>query len=337
MLKSPIEFICGAGRECLHEKSKYLPCDSSGLTARMKEFPRDWPPEEMPSECPHCSEAFSPDRVPVPVAMEKDLTSEYGSLSNKYNIFGIFCRPACALGYLHERSQGLDSRSWSLTICMLHECFGVPLECLKPALPRIVLKKCGGTLDLRESTDASIFYNDDHFENVKILKKPFVSLPMIMEIHAATSTSTSKSTDDEPTISTTTTSSTSTSSTSTSSTSTSSTTPSTLGALEDHWLPKSEMFDFIKSKLPSTSSSYVLAITTSSTSSSTSNTTSASAAAAGSSSTSGKTARRRKAPSSTTTSSSSASTTSSSESITCSTSTTGLLAFKRLSAEVEDD
>jgi len=125
---------------------------------------------------------------------------------------------------------------------MLNTCFGVPEHDLVPALPRLMLKKYGGLYDIDNSAeDREIFFGRGHSElnGYKIYKSPFVSLPMIMELHAKIDYEAEPVGPSEPlepkapTVS--------------------------LGPLEDHWLPKSEMFDFIRARLPSTPSSSSLA------------------------------------------------------------------------------
>lgn len=238
-LTSAVELVCGTSRQCLPKGAKYVACDASATTARMKWIDRDWPPEELPEECIHCSRKFADISSPklVPIAMERDLHSE------KFHIIGTFCGPRCALGYLYERYQGLDAqRPWTLTITMLNTCFGVPEHDLVPALPRLMLKKYGGLYDIENSAeDREIFFGQGHSElnGYKIYKSPFVSLPMIMELHAKI---------EHEVVSTEPVGAVAAAAPPTSSS-------VTLGPLEDHWLPKSEMFDFIRARLPSTPSS----------------------------------------------------------------------------------
>lgn len=99
--------------------------------------------------------------VPVPAARE------HHSLAGRFAIFGLFCRPACALAYLLERKW---DRAVAATRRMFVEVFGFHSSEIQPALCRSVLRECGGPIDRAIPSERKLFYNipyqigknDDH-------------------------------------------------------------------------------------------------------------------------------------------------------------------------------
>ena len=126
----------------------------------------DWP-QSCDGDCLHCGQSI--EGRPLPASNYKE--------AGKYWVFGQFCRPCCALGYVLEHwGEAGAARCIVWTREMLANVFGVPRG-RAPAPPRFMLAKYGGPLSFAE------FYGDDgeHTEFVAMRAPPLASFAMYME------------------------------------------------------------------------------------------------------------------------------------------------------------
>jgi hypothetical protein len=91
----------------------------------------DWDTNRQ-GDCLHCGDCLN---QAVPIAKYK--------VDAKFWIFGQFCSPGCALGYIREASLGCQVESW--TRAMFMTVFGFQEE-FKVCPPRFTLKKYGGSM-----------------------------------------------------------------------------------------------------------------------------------------------------------------------------------------------
>ena len=126
----------------------------------------DWP-KSCDGDCLHCGQTI--EGRPLPASNYKE--------AGKYWVFGQFCRPCCALGYVLEHwGEAGAARCIVWTREMLANVFGVPRG-RAPAPPRFMLAKYGGPLSFAE------FYGEDgeQTEYVAMRAPPLASFAMYME------------------------------------------------------------------------------------------------------------------------------------------------------------
>lgn len=126
----------------------------------------DWP-QSCDGDCLHCGQTI--EGRPLPASNYKE--------AGKYWVFGQFCRPCCAFGYVLEHwGEAGAARCIVWTREMLANVFGVPRG-RAPAPPRFMLAKYGGPLSFAE------FYGEDgeHTEYVAMRAPPLASFAMYME------------------------------------------------------------------------------------------------------------------------------------------------------------
>jgi hypothetical protein len=124
-------------------------------------------PESCAGDCLQCGERI--DGRALPACNYKEL--------ERYWVFGQFCRPCCALGYVLEHwGEAGATRSMVWTRQMLSAVFGVPSSC-SPSPPRFMLQRYGGPLDL------PTFYGQDAQRTAyKAMRAPpLASFAMYME------------------------------------------------------------------------------------------------------------------------------------------------------------
>jgi len=90
----------------------------------------DW---KASGDCLHCGDAFT---SAVPIAKFKN--------DGKFWVFGQFCAPPCAFGYLREHNENPQVFAWTRE--MLHTVFGIT-EKVTVSPPRFMLKRYGGAMD----------------------------------------------------------------------------------------------------------------------------------------------------------------------------------------------
>jgi hypothetical protein len=93
--------------------------------------PLDTWPLECDGDCLHCGDVIHTH--PIPIAKYK--------IDNRFWVFGQFCSPGCALGYVREANLGCQVESW--TRAMFFGVFGIHEE-FRVCPPRFTLKKYGG-------------------------------------------------------------------------------------------------------------------------------------------------------------------------------------------------
>ena len=119
---------------------------------------KHWP-EKMPQlQCLHCGGQCSVG-PPIPAARQ------YESQIDQYWVYGPFCRPCCATGYICENDN--TSKQLAPTIELMRRYFNVNETRIAP--PRASHKRFGGTLDDHD------FYGDSGFVTLSTLQPPFVT------------------------------------------------------------------------------------------------------------------------------------------------------------------
>ena len=94
-------------------------------------LPIEW---KTPSgDCLHCGDAFT---SAIPIAKFKT--------DGKFWVFGQFCGPPCAFGYMREHNENPQVYAWTRE--MLHSVFGIT-EKITVTPPRFMLKRYGGSMD----------------------------------------------------------------------------------------------------------------------------------------------------------------------------------------------
>lgn len=115
-----------------------------------------WPETMSHLQCMHCGGQCSVG-PPVPVAKQYE--------ADVYWVFGPFCRPACAFGYICENDS--TSKQLAATADLLRRFFGIKEIQIAP--PRASHKRFGGPLD---DTD---FYGTSGYTCINTLQPPFVT------------------------------------------------------------------------------------------------------------------------------------------------------------------
>jgi len=125
----------------------------------------DWT-NETNCICLHCSEKIQTISYPA--------VKYHDPLSDKYFVFGFFCRPCCSLG--HVRDEVRDPRSILWTQIILKKFFSV--QEFRFAPPRRCLEKYGGKMTLEQ------FYGEDKdfLLYKQIFSFPFVTFSMYAEV-----------------------------------------------------------------------------------------------------------------------------------------------------------
>ena len=90
----------------------------------------DW---KASGDCLHCGDEFT---SAIPIAKFKN--------DGKFWVFGQFCGPPCAFGYLREHNENPQVFAWTRE--MLHSVFGIT-EKVTVSPPRFMLKRYGGAMD----------------------------------------------------------------------------------------------------------------------------------------------------------------------------------------------
>jgi hypothetical protein len=117
-----------------------------------------WPPSAIKGDCLHCGDALESQVYPV---------AKYKA-DTKFWIFGQFCTPSCALGYVREMGMGCQVEAW--TRSMLSQLFGITQFQVCP--PRFCLKKYGGGME-------KILWKDLNFAS--IVEPPLSTFAMFAE------------------------------------------------------------------------------------------------------------------------------------------------------------
>jgi hypothetical protein len=91
-----------------------------------------WPPC-IQGDCLHCGDTLSKELYPIAKFKAE----------NKFWVFGQFCSPCCALGYIREINLGCQVETW--TRAMLQNVFAIHKFNVCP--PRFCLKRYGGSMD----------------------------------------------------------------------------------------------------------------------------------------------------------------------------------------------
>lgn len=108
--------------------------------------PTEW--TSKTGDCLHCCDALEDTCVPI---------AKY-KLDDSFWVFGQFCSPECALGYVREGMLGAQVQTW--TTSMLAAVFKCPLP-ITSAPPRFMLRRFGGSLETdswRRTSCTSIKY-----------------------------------------------------------------------------------------------------------------------------------------------------------------------------------
>lgn len=128
-----------------------------------------WPEKAPQLQCLHCGGACDAG-PPVPVARH------YETQHNLYWVFGPFCRPCCAFGYVCETDS--TSKQLAPTVELMRRYFG--LKKVRVAPPRCAHVRFGGAL-----RDAD-FYGDSGYTCVATLQPPFVTFAnYVVGVHQA--------------------------------------------------------------------------------------------------------------------------------------------------------
>jgi hypothetical protein len=117
-----------------------------------------WPPGPIKGDCLHCGDSLECQIYPV---------AKYKA-DTKFWIFGQFCTPSCALGYVREMGMGCQVETW--TRSMLSQIFGITQ--FKVCPPRFCLKKYGGGME-------KILWEDLNFAS--IVEPPLSTFAMFAE------------------------------------------------------------------------------------------------------------------------------------------------------------
>lgn len=117
-----------------------------------------WPSSMPHLQCMHCGGQCDAG-PPVPAARH------YDSQQDQYWVYGPFCRPCCAFGYICEHDS--TSKQLAATAEMLRRYFG--LRNITVAPPRGAHKRFGGPLN-----DAD-FYGESGFVCLTTVQPPFVT------------------------------------------------------------------------------------------------------------------------------------------------------------------
>jgi len=158
----PLEIMFPAARK---SGASYVPYAQGALPLRSR--PVEAWPESCTGDCLQCGEGIA--TAPLPACNYKEL--------ERYWIFGQFCRPCCALGYVLEHwGEAGATRCLVWTRQMLSVVFGVPSSC-SPSPPRFMLRRYGGPLDL-----ATFYGEDAQRTQYKAMRAPpLASFAMYME------------------------------------------------------------------------------------------------------------------------------------------------------------
>lgn len=126
----------------------------------------DWK-EKTDALCLHCSESCP--GIPFPAVKYHD------SKEDKYWIYGFFCRPCCALGYIQEHPTTESGRCLLWTQTIFRKYFNISEE-LFSAPPRHCLQKYGGNMTLED------FYGKCGYKFKQMNSPPFVTFAMYAEL-----------------------------------------------------------------------------------------------------------------------------------------------------------
>lgn len=159
-----LEIMFPAARK---SSSSYIPYAAAQTKLPLRSRPLESWPERCAGDCLQCGEAIGSRALPA---------CNYKELE-RYWVFGQFCRPCCALGYVLEHwGEAGSTRSMVWTRQMLSSVFGVPSSC-SPSPPRFMLQRYGGPLSLET------FYGEDaqRTEYKAMRAPPLASFAMYME------------------------------------------------------------------------------------------------------------------------------------------------------------
>jgi hypothetical protein len=134
-------------------------------------------PQKTKIACMHCCEGFS--TVPVPAVRK------YDEVKNIYFVYGIFCSLNCAKSYIIEHEGSISTIRLMYFNHMCRHVYNVK-DAIRPAPPKIRLKKFGGTLTLKE------FRLKSKMITTKIVKFPFVQTLTVCQEHSSISQTKSK-------------------------------------------------------------------------------------------------------------------------------------------------
>jgi len=128
-----------------------------------------WPSSMAHLQCLHCGSQCTCG-PPVPVARH------YDSQLDQYWVYGPFCRPCCAFGYICETDS--TSKQLASTVELLRRFFGLNKVVVAP--PRAAHWRFGGPL-----SDAD-FYGASGYTCVSTLQPPFVTFAnYVVGVHQA--------------------------------------------------------------------------------------------------------------------------------------------------------
>ena len=128
----------------------------AGRTPLRTSMVEHWPASCAHLQCMHCGGQCDAG-PPVPVARQYE--------ANQYWVYGPFCRPCCAFGYICETDA--TSKQLAATAEMLRRFFGLKSIVIAP--PRAAHVRFGGPLGDQE------FYGQNPYTCITTLQPPFVT------------------------------------------------------------------------------------------------------------------------------------------------------------------
>lgn len=123
-------------------------------------------PKSTDLACLHCCECFSNSPIPS--------VRRYDELKNLYYVYGIFCSVNCAKSYLIEHEVAISTMRLLYFNHMIRNVYNIH-EAVKPAPPRIRLKRFGGDLTIEQ------FRNNFTTVTSQTVEHPFVQTSLLCE------------------------------------------------------------------------------------------------------------------------------------------------------------
>jgi len=124
-----------------------------------------WPSRLTDIDCLHCCHPFDTYPIPIP--------RRYDERLNKYFVYGIFCSINCAKAYILEHEQSISTTRMLNFVHMCRSLFGLR-EAVKPAPPRIRLKRFMGALTIEE------FRQNFKTITSHVDEPPFIHTPLVI-------------------------------------------------------------------------------------------------------------------------------------------------------------
>lgn len=122
-------------------------------------------PKTTDCDCLHCCHPFSTVPIPIP--------RRYDQQKNLYYVYGVFCSINCAKAYILEHEQAISTTRMLYFVQMCRNVFGVR-EPVKPAPPRIRLKKFTGSLLIHE------FRHNFKTISTEVMEAPFIQNSLLL-------------------------------------------------------------------------------------------------------------------------------------------------------------